>query len=151
MIPKECKRLAEVDFPVAEVSRHSAREKSIRHGHPSTLHLWWAQRPLAACRAMLMALLLPDPCDVNCPGEFREEARQLLKLMPNCEATGSNKELRDALLKFIANPAARKHAAAQGLSMPAGTNKGARHPGLGQGGIRAFCGFFNRGADQRRR
>ena len=40
MIPKECKRLAEVEFPIAEVSRHAAREKSIRHGHPSTLHLW---------------------------------------------------------------------------------------------------------------
>ena len=52
MIPKECKRLAEVDFPVAEVSRHSTREKSIRHGHPSTLHLWWARRPLAACRGV---------------------------------------------------------------------------------------------------
>ena len=39
MIPRECKRLAEVDFPIAEVSQHAAREKSIRHGHPSTLHL----------------------------------------------------------------------------------------------------------------
>jgi len=48
MIPKECKRLAEVDFPIATVSKHAAREKSIRHGHPSTLHLWWARRPLAA-------------------------------------------------------------------------------------------------------
>jgi putative DNA methylase len=56
MIPKKCKRLAEVDFPIAVVSKHSAREKSIRHGHPSTLHLWWARRPLAACRAMLFAL-----------------------------------------------------------------------------------------------
>ncbi|MDZ7414203.1 MAG: DUF1156 domain-containing protein, partial [candidate division KSB1 bacterium] len=54
MIPKECKRLAEVDFPIAVVSKHAAREKSIRHGHPSTLHLWWARRPLAACRAMLL-------------------------------------------------------------------------------------------------
>jgi len=52
MIPKECKRLAEVDFPIAVVSKHSAREKSIRHGHPSTLHLWWARRELAACRVM---------------------------------------------------------------------------------------------------
>jgi len=51
VIPKECKHLAEVDFPIAVVSKHSAREKSIRHGHPSTLHLWWARRPLAACRA----------------------------------------------------------------------------------------------------
>ena len=51
MIPKDCKRLAEVDFPIAEVSRHAAREKSIRHGHPSTLHLWWARRSLA-CRGV---------------------------------------------------------------------------------------------------
>ncbi len=78
MIPKECKRLAEVDFPIAVVSKHSAREKSIRHGHPSTLHLWWARRPLAACRAMLLGLLLPDPCDEHCPPEFREKARKLL-------------------------------------------------------------------------
>ncbi len=76
MIPRECKRLAEVDFPVAEVSKHSAREKSIRYGHPSTLHLWWARRPLAACRAMLMALLLPDPCDGNCTEEFKQGSPQ---------------------------------------------------------------------------
>ena len=82
MIPKECKRLAEVDFPIAVVSRHSAREKSIRHGHPSTLHLWWARRPLAACRAMLLALLLPDPCDPNCPADFREKACGLLSGFP---------------------------------------------------------------------
>lgn len=63
MIPKDCKRLAKVDFPIAAVSKHSAREKSIRHGHPSTLHLWWARRPLAACRSMLLPLLLPDSCD----------------------------------------------------------------------------------------
>ena len=78
MIPKECKRLAEVDFPIAVVSKHSAREKSIRHGHPSTLHLWWARRPLAACRAMLLGLLLPDPCDEHCPKDFKEKARNLL-------------------------------------------------------------------------
>jgi len=50
MIPKECKRLAEVDFPIAVVSKHSAREKSIRSGHPSTLQLWWARRPRGAYR-----------------------------------------------------------------------------------------------------
>ena len=103
MIPRECKRLAEVDFPVAEVSRHSAREKSIRHGHPSTLHLWWARRPLAACRAMLMALLLPDPCDPHCPAEFKEQARRLLKPMPNCGPATTDLELRKALLSFIAD------------------------------------------------
>jgi hypothetical protein len=47
MISKECKRLAEEDFPIAEVSRHSAREKSIQPRYPSTPDLWWARRPLA--------------------------------------------------------------------------------------------------------
>jgi adenine-specific DNA methylase len=61
MIPRECKRLAEVDFPIAVVSKHAAREKSIRHGHPSTLHLWWARRPLASCRAMLLAPAATPP------------------------------------------------------------------------------------------
>ena len=67
-------RIAKVDFPTAVVSKHSTREKSIRHGHPSTLHLWWARRFLTAYRAMLMALLLPDPCDAKCPEEFRTTA-----------------------------------------------------------------------------
>jgi putative DNA methylase len=99
-IPKECKRLAEVDFPIAVVSRHSAREKSIRHGHPSTLHLWWARRPLAACRAMLLALLLPDPCDPNCPEDFKEQARGLL---PHVQGEPGPKDidLQKALLRFI--------------------------------------------------
>jgi len=100
MIPKGCKRLAEVDFPIAVVSKHSAREKSIRHGHPSTLHLWWARRPLAACRAMLLALLLPDPCDSLCPDEFNVRARELLPKVqgnPGLEDI----DLRKALLKFI--------------------------------------------------
>src|SRR5271166_6159222 len=100
MIPKECKRLAEVDFPIAVVSRHSAREKSIRHGHPSTLHLWWARRPLASCRAMLLALLLPDPCDPHCPEDFRAQARGLLRPMPG-RLGNSDEDLRGALLHFI--------------------------------------------------
>lgn len=100
MIPTECKRLAEVDFPIAVVSRHSAKEKSIRFGHPSTLHLWWARRPLAACRAMLMALLLPDPCDPNCPNEFKQRARNIL---PRVQGAPGKKdiELRAELLRFI--------------------------------------------------
>jgi adenine-specific DNA methylase len=61
MIPQDCKRLAEVDFPIAVVSKHAADENSIRHGHPSTLHLWWARRPLASSRAVLLARLFPDP------------------------------------------------------------------------------------------
>lgn len=100
MIPKECKRIAEVDFPIAVVSKHSVREKSIRHGHPSTLHLWWARRPLAACRAMLLALLLPDPCDPNCPEEFKIKARKLL-LQLTGNVGPEDITLRKAILKFI--------------------------------------------------
>ena len=108
MIPRECRRLAEVDFPIAEVSRHAAREKSIRHGHPSTLHLWWARRPLASSRAMLMALLLPDPCDPHCPEAFKQEARRILLGMhgrPNGwrEAIEPDDGLRRVLLQFIAD------------------------------------------------
>jgi putative DNA methylase len=100
MIPKECKRLAEVDFPIAVVSKHSAREKSIRHGHPSTLHLWWARRPLAACRAMLLGLLLPDPCDPHCPEDFKIKARELLPKVQGKNGP-KNEDLRQGLLKFI--------------------------------------------------
>jgi putative DNA methylase len=103
MIPKDCKRLAEVDFPIAEVSRHAAREKSIRHGHPSTLHLWWARRPLASSRAVLLALLWPDPCDPFCPTEFKTKARKLLPQVGGCNPGTSNEGLRKALLKFIAD------------------------------------------------
>ncbi len=102
MIPKECKRLAEVDFPIAVVSKHSAREKSIRHGHPSTLHLWWARRPLAACRAMLLALLWPDPCDPNCPEEFKDRAREVLAPVQGRPGP-RDEDLRKALLRFIGN------------------------------------------------
>jgi len=54
-------KLIEVALPLDEINAASAREKSIRHGHPSTLHLWWARRPLAACRAVLFAQLVDDP------------------------------------------------------------------------------------------
>ncbi|MCX8038132.1 MAG: DUF1156 domain-containing protein, partial [Candidatus Sumerlaeia bacterium] len=53
-------RLIEADFPLREVSEQSVREKNIRHGHISTLHIWWARRPLAASRATALAALLPD-------------------------------------------------------------------------------------------
>ena len=104
---RECRRLAEVDFPLAVVSKHSAREKSIRHGHPSTLHLWWARRPLAACRAMLLGLLLPDPCDPHCPAEFKARAAKALLDVPGWdsqrrrEQVKSDEGLRRALLDFI--------------------------------------------------
>ena len=68
------RKLIEVDLPLDVISAESAREKSIRHGHPSTLHLWWARRPLAACRAVIFASLVDDPMD--CPDEFPTEDSQ---------------------------------------------------------------------------
>ena len=109
MIPTECKRLAEVDFPIAVVSKHAAREKSIRHGHPSTLHLWWARRPLASCRAVLLALLLPDPGDSACPEDFKKQARELLPKTSGPVGDG-DRELRAKLLKFIGDFANWDHA-----------------------------------------
>jgi adenine-specific DNA methylase len=103
MIPKDCKRLAEVDFPISEVSRYAAREKSIRHGHPSTLHLWWARRPLASSRAVLLALLWPDPCDPHCPTEFKAETRKLLPQVGGCNPGTTDEDLRKALFRFIAD------------------------------------------------
>src|SRR3954447_1973456 len=61
MAPSPRKKLIEVALPMEAINRESAREKSIRHGHPSTLHLWWARRPLAACRAVLFSSLVDDP------------------------------------------------------------------------------------------
>src|SRR5215470_2873223 len=117
------KRLIEVDLPIKLISAHARREKSIRHGHISTLHIWWARRPLAACRAVLCAALWPDPVDPLCPDSFRQQARRVL-LNWSKENLGkvsqdsyprfvaflkdpakliSNEELRNALLDFIAD------------------------------------------------
>jgi putative DNA methylase len=68
------KKLIEVSIPLEAINAASAREKSIRHGHPSTLHLWWARRPLAACRAVLFAQLVDDPS--SWPDRFPTEETQ---------------------------------------------------------------------------
>jgi len=72
------KRLIEVDLPIRRISAHARREKSIRHGHICTLHIWWARRPLAACRAVICAALWPDPADELCPQKFRDDAWRIL-------------------------------------------------------------------------
>ena len=72
LVPK--RKLIEVALPLEAINRESAREKSIRHGHPSTLHLWWARRPLAAARAILFAQLVDDPS--SRPEEFPTEELQ---------------------------------------------------------------------------
>ena len=117
------KRLIEVDLPIKRISAHARREKSIRHGHISTLHIWWARRPLAACRAVLCASFWPDPADPLCPESFRESARKLmanwaqnnlklsssesaerfLALRVSPDRLANNEELRKALLDFIAD------------------------------------------------
>src|SRR5713226_3624226 len=117
------KRLIEVDLPIKRISAHARREKSIRHGHISTLHIWWARRPLSACRAVICAALWPDPVDPRCPPDFLTPAQaemlgwtshdrqRLLSALsrPRFEKARKNpavfedhKELRGALLDFIA-------------------------------------------------
>lgn len=68
------KKLIEVALPLEKINTESAREKSIRHGHPSTLHLWWARRPLAAARAVIWSSLVDDPS--SHPEKFTTEEEQ---------------------------------------------------------------------------
>ena len=86
------KKLIEVDLPLDAINKESSREKSIRHGHPSTLHLWWARRPLAACRAVIFASMVDDPS--SCPEEYpdiesqnakRDELHQLIEQLVKWE------------------------------------------------------------------
>ena len=88
------KKLIEVSLPLEAINKESAREKSIRHGHPSTLHLWWARRPLATTRAVLFAQLVDDPSAH--PDRFptdedqareRRRLHQLIEQMVPWEAT----------------------------------------------------------------
>ena len=74
MGPAPRRKLIEVSLPLEAINRESTREKSIRHGHPSTLHLWWARRPLAAARAVLFAQLVDDPS--SHPDRFPTEEDQ---------------------------------------------------------------------------
>lgn len=102
------KRLIEVDLPIKKISEHARREKSIRHGHISTLHIWWARRPLAACRAVICAALWPDPGDPNCPERFKSEVARLMKAFRDKRGGkpydwNDGVELRKALLEFIAD------------------------------------------------
>ncbi|MES9517389.1 DUF1156 domain-containing protein [Rhodococcus erythropolis] len=71
------RKLIEVALPLEVINRESAREKSIRHGHPSTLHLWWARRPLAAARAVLFSQLVDDPS--SHPEKFPTEDAQRIE------------------------------------------------------------------------
>jgi adenine-specific DNA methylase len=88
------RKLIEHDIPLAEISEASAHEKNVRHGHPSTLHIWWARRPLAASRATIFAALINDPGD-DYPKE-REHLQELIRLMVPWEAV---KDREDEAIK----------------------------------------------------
>src|ERR1700692_1130244 len=97
------KKLIEVALPLDAINKASAREKSIRHGHPSTLHLWWARRPLAAARAVIFAQMVDDPS--SHPESFpteeaqEEERRRLFGLIEELvlwENTSNEKVLSQA-------------------------------------------------------
>ena len=113
------RKLIEVDLPLDAINAESAREKSIRHGHPSTLHLWWARRPLAACRAVIFGSMVDDPID--CP-EFdtpeaqaaeRERLHELIRRLVRWESTDEsnpqNVELLAQARWEIARSVARNH------------------------------------------
>jgi len=82
------KKLIEVALPLEVINKASAREKSIRHGHPSTLHLWWARRPLAAARAVLFAQMVDDPSEYlpELLGDPKLKRAALARLKKNLEA-----------------------------------------------------------------
>jgi len=92
------KKLIEVALPLEAINEASAREKSIRHGHPSTLHLWWARRPLAAARAVIFASLVDDPDSPDALPAFVEACKRLPK-GKNVDATGDTPRMR--LFDFI--------------------------------------------------
>lgn len=87
--PVQKRKLIEVALPLEVINRESAREKSIHRGHPSTLHLWWARRPLAAARAVLFAQLVDDPS--SHPDRFPTEA----------DVVTERKRLHDLIEKLV--------------------------------------------------
>lgn len=102
------RKLIEVALPLEVINRESAREKSIRHGHPSTLHLWWARRPLAAARAVLFAQLVDDPS--SHPEEFpteelqrkeRERLHKIIERLVVWENTRDEKLLAEAHTEIL--------------------------------------------------
>src|SRR5436190_3152318 len=110
MITPYKKKLIEVALPLEDINREAAREKSIRHGHPSTLHLWWARRPLAACRAVLFASLVDDPSErvpeLLADETKRRAAEKALKAQRKLwtERKGAIEKARAAGMTTVPNP-----------------------------------------------
>ena len=106
MTPLYPKRRIEVDLPIKRISAHARHEKSIRHGHISTLNIWWARRPLAACRAVICAALWPDPADELCPASFRDKVRaEMLAWTPHERQRLLSEESRKRFEKARQKPA----------------------------------------------
>ncbi len=102
------RKLIEVSLPLEAINREAAREKSIRHGHPSTLHMWWARRPLATARAVLFAQLVDDPSAR--PDEFpteesqrveRERLHRLIERLVTWEAARDERVLEEAHAEIL--------------------------------------------------
>ncbi len=119
------KKLIEVDLPLDDINRESAREKSIRHGHPSTLHMWWARRPLAACRTVIFASMVDDPS--VCPDEFpteeaqrveRERLHDIIRKLVEWESTDESQPSVQILLANARYEIARSVARSRGETAP---------------------------------
>ena len=120
------RKLIEVDLPLDAINAESAREKSISHGHPSSLHPWWARRPLAACRAVLFASLVDDPS--SCPAaEFpdeetqrkeRERLHEIITRLVRWESTDESKPEARQLMAEARLEIARSVARARGDTAP---------------------------------
>jgi putative DNA methylase len=128
-MPPYRKKLIEVALPLEAINKESAREKSIRHGHPSTLHLWWARRPLAACRAVLFASLVDDPSawpDLFPAEEARQRERKrlfdLIERLIKWENSTNDKALLEAQTEI-----ARSVARSRGDKPPVGATEVRRY------------------------
>ena len=104
------KKLIEVALPLDAINREAAREKSIRHGHPSTLHLWWARRPLAACRAVLFASLVDDPSahperfpDEESQAKERRRLFEIIERLVKWENSNDEEVLAEARAEIMAS------------------------------------------------
>ncbi len=98
------KKLIEVTIPLDPINRESAREKSIVHGHPSTLHIYWARRPLAACRAVIFCSLIDDPGEEGAPDDLLQLIDDLEEPRPlpaKWEDMNTAEQRRQKLFKFI--------------------------------------------------
>jgi hypothetical protein len=115
------KKIIEVTLPLEAINAASAREKSIRHGHPSTLHLWWARRPLAACRAVLFSQLVDDPSSWSerfpteeAQGAERKRLHDFIALLVKWESSNDQAKAGALVHRSLARLVPRRGAAGRG-------------------------------------